>query len=95
MNSEGVVYLKDENFIPDYIRLKSDPDGCSVSFCNDESDDTVYMLRCKRKFELSDFHIEAGTSIQMHFPTAGRFEVTNPCNGLMKVCCQIDYCCHF
>lgn len=86
MNPETIVYLKDQTFIPDFIRVNSGVDGCVVNFCNDESDDTLHMLRCKRKFDSSDFTIKAGESIQMRFPATGRFEITNPCNGLMKVC---------
>ena len=86
MNSETIVYLKDQTFIPDLIRVNSGVGGCVVNFCNDESDATSYMLRCKRKFDSSDFTIQAGESIPMKFPAAGRFEITNPCNGLMKVC---------
>lgn len=79
------VYLKDQTFIPDFIRIYSSANGSAVSFCNDESDSTSYMLRCKRKFDSSDFNIEAGESVQMIFPATGRFEITNPNIGLMKV----------
>ena len=85
MNPE-TVYLKDQTFIPDFIRISSSDEGCVVIFCNDESDDTSYVLRCKRNFDNSDISIKAAESVKMNFPTNGRFEITNPCNGLMKVC---------
>jgi hypothetical protein len=92
MNTDTIVYLKDQTFIPDLIRVISGTGGCVVNFSNDESDASMsYMLRCKRKFDSSDsdFIIKAGESVQMRFPTTGRFEITNPCNGLMKVRVQL------
>lgn len=86
-----IIYLKDQTFIPDFLRVSAHPgdgddgSGATVTFCNDESDNTSYVLRCKRKFDTSDVSINAGESIKMAFPTNGRFEITNPYNGLMKV----------
>lgn len=82
----NVVFLKDQTFIPDLLRVASR----AVLFCNDESDSTSYTLRCKRKFDTSDFTIEAGQSVEMEFPSTGRFEITNPCNGLMKVQSSVE-----
>jgi hypothetical protein len=93
--NETIVYLKDQTFIPDFTRVLYDANGgCVVNFCNDESDATSYMLRCKRKFDSSDFTIESGQSVQMRFPATGRFEITNPCNGLMKVCFFLSLSAH-
>ena len=91
--NETTVYLKDQTFIPDFIRVHSGLGGCEVDFINDESDGTSHILRCKRKFESTDFTIDAGESVQMRFPATGRFEITNPFNGLMKV--TISHNCDF
>ena len=80
LNSETVIYLKDNTFIPEFVDV---PTG-SVAFCN--SDAIPHHIRCRGVAAMPEIiSIPPGKFIELSLPMHGRFEFSSTVNGLMKV----------
>ena len=77
--SETVIYLKDNTFIPEYVDA---PTG-SVTFCN--IDAISHCIHCRGMTDLSEISIPPGKFVELMFPSHGRFELSSMVYGVMKV----------
>lgn len=79
--SDTVIYLKDNSFIPDLANIQAEM-GSAVFY---NSDSMSHTIHCRGIRDLSELTIAPGKFVEITFPSPGRFEFSSTGYGLMKV----------